>query len=178
MGVKVACAALLGVLVLAGCGSKKSNASPAVAWADSFCSAATAWKDSVTSAADSIKQGNVSRDSLTKAANDVSDATQTFAKSVRKLGAPPTNAGDQAKQQVDDLSQQIDDGVTKIQDAVQGASGITGTLNAISVASSTLASMGGDVSTTYSELQKLDPKGELTKAIDQSASCQKLRGTG
>ena len=175
---RLVCAALLGVLMLAGCGSKKESASPAVAWADSFCSAATTWKDSVTSAADSLKQGNISKDSLTNAANDVEDATHTFSKNVKKLGAPPTNAGDQAKQQVDDLSQQIDDGMTKIQDAVKGASGITGALNAVSVASSTLASMVSDVSSTYSELQKLDPQGELTKAIDQSESCQKLRGNG
>jgi len=41
VGVKVACAALLGVLVLAGCGSKKSNASPAVTWTNNFCSTTT-----------------------------------------------------------------------------------------------------------------------------------------
>ena len=63
-----------------------------------------------------------------------------------------------------------------MQTAVEDVSSISGVLNAVSVVSGTLVSMGEEVSATFDKLRALDPKGELEDALDGSESCQKVKG--
>ncbi len=61
---------------------------------------------------------------------------------------------------------------------MNSASGVSGTLSAISVASATLVTMGQQVSSTFGDLQKLDAKGELEQAFSSSSSCKQLTSSG
>ena len=63
-----------------------------------------------------------------------------------------------------------------IEDAVDGASGVSGILDAVSVVSSTLVKMGSKVSSTITSFQDLDAKGELESAFKQADSCTELAG--
>lgn len=165
-------------LLAAGCGGK-SNSKPETAsdWATSFCSSVTTWKDSLTSAVAPLKNGNITKDSIDTAFNDFKSATNTFTDDLKNLGKPPTQAGDQAKQDIDQLKSQIDDGVNSIKSSVNGASGVSGILSAVSSVTATLASMRTDVTTTYHNLQQIDTNGELTSAFANSQSCKTLKNS-
>jgi methyl-accepting chemotaxis protein len=158
----------------AGCGGKSSDTTPASEWADDLCSAITTWTGSLQSAADSLKGGNLSKDSVSSAADDVKSATDDFVDDVKGLGTPDTESGEQAKEAIDTLSDQLNDDAQKIESTIDDASGANGLLNAISVVSSTLVTMGNQVSSTFSDLKQLDPKGELEDAFKQADSCQSL----
>jgi len=161
-------------MLAAGCG-KSSKPETANDWASSFCSSVTTWKDSVQSAASPLKSGNITKDSVQTAFNDFKSATDTFVKSIKDLGKPPTDAGDQAKQNVDSLSTQVDDGVQSIQNSVKGITDVTTALAAATSVSSTLSSMTSAVQQTYQQLQQLDPKGELATAFQNADSCKSLK---
>jgi hypothetical protein len=124
-----------------------------------------------------VKSGGVSKDSLNAGVTQAKDATKTLADSLKKLGKPDTQAGQQAKDDIDQLSTELSKNAQTIQDAITNASGAAGLVTAISTASSTLVTMGNEVSTTIGDLQKLDPKGEIEQAFKQSSACKSLTGS-
>ena len=64
--------------------------------------------------------------------------------------------------------------MTTIETSVKDASGISGVIAAVSSATVTLATMGTEVKTTFTDLQALDAKGELKSAFASSSSCDTL----
>ena len=125
------------VLVAAGCG-KSSKPETATEWANSFCSSVTTWKESITSAVSPLKSGNITKDSVNTAFNDFKSATDTFVKSVKDLGKPPTQAGDQAKSDIDQLTTQIDNSVKSIQNDVGNVSSVSSALAVVPSVTATL----------------------------------------
>ena len=164
-------------LVAAGCGGSSNDTTPSDTWASGVCSAISTWKTSLTSIETTVKSGGVTKDSLNAGVTQATDATKTLADSLKKLGKPDTQSGQQAKVDIDQLSTELNANVKTIQDAISNASGVSGVLTAVSTASSTLVTMGNEVSTTLTNLQKLDPKGEIEQAFKQSASCKSLTGS-
>ena len=161
------------VLAAAGCG-KSSKPETASDWANSFCSSVTTWKDSVTSAVSPLKSGNISKDSVNTAFDDFKSATDTFVKSVKGLGKPPTQNGAQAKSAVDQLSTEIDNSVKSIQGDVGNVSSVTSALAIVPSVTTTLSSMSTAVTTTYNSLKQLDVGGELSTAFANADSCKAL----
>jgi ABC-type transporter Mla subunit MlaD len=165
-------------LAAAGCGgSSSSSPTPTDAWASGVCTAISTWKTSLTSIESTVKSGGVTKDSLNAGVTQATDATKTLADSLKKLGKPDTPSGQQAKDDVDQLSTELSKNAQTIKDAITNASGAAGLVTAIATASSTLVTMGNEVSTTIADLQKLDPKGEIEQAFKQSSSCKSLLGT-
>jgi hypothetical protein len=162
------------VLAAAGCG-KSSKPETASEWASSFCSSVTTWKESVTSAVSPLKSGNISKDSVQTAFNDFKSATNTFVKSIKSLGKPPTQSGAQGKQDVESLSTQLSDGVNSIKGDVGNVSSVTSALAVVPSVTSTLQSMSTAVKQTYQSLQQLDPGSELSTAFQNSQSCKTLK---
>ena len=119
----------------------------------------------ITSIVDSLKGGNLSQDSLTAAVDDAEEATRNFTTSLKSLGRPDTEAGQQAQDSVNELTTQIDDDMTKIQDAVSNASGVAGVIAAVPTITSTIQSAGNQVADTISGFEELDAKGELESAF-------------
>ncbi len=172
----VAATVVAAALLAAGCGSSGSDTTPTATWADGLCSAITTWTSSIKAIADTVKGGDLSKDTLTSAVDQAKSATKTFTDDLDNLGKPDTQAGQQAKDSVDQLSTDLNADMTKVQDAVDGASGVSGVISAVSVISSTLVTAGNQVSSTVSGLQGLDAKGELESAFKQSSSCTALAG--
>ena len=159
----------------AGCGgSKSSNTSSTTDWANGLCSAITTWTGSLKAAGDSLKGGNLSKDSLQSAANDVTSATDTFVNSVKDLGKPDTQAGQQAKASVDKLADELKSDKSQVEDALKGVSGLSGVISAVPAVSAALATMSTQVKSTFSELEQLDAKGELQTAFKDAESCSSL----
>jgi hypothetical protein len=166
----------LGTFGAAGCGGSDGGSSSqpsAEEWAGDVCSSLKTWSDSVKSATTSL-QGNVTADSLKSAGEDVENATKTLVDDLKGLGTPDTESGDKAKETVDNLSDELDQDANKIDSALKEAKGASGVLDAVSVVTSTLSTMAGQFQTALSNLEQLDPKGELEDAFSSSDSCKSL----
>ena len=174
-------AALASLLVLAalaaGCGGGGGGGNETTSaqdWADGVCSAINTWTDSLSSAGQSLSGGNLSKDSVESAANDVKDATAQLKDDLSGLGAPDTQSGDQAKQTTDELSNNIQQGVDTIDGAAKDATSGGSIVTAITTVTSTLSTMASQVQTAFGELEKLDPGGELDSAFKNASSCKSL----
>ena len=169
-------------LLAAGCGGSSETATSDTTatekWADGLCSSITTWTSSLTAVVDTVKGGDLSKDTLTGAVDEAKTATATFTSSLEGLGKPDTEAGQEAKDSVDQLATDIKADMTKIEDAVAGATDVSGVLNAVSVVTSTLATAGQQVSSTLTGLQGVGAKGELESAFKAAPSCQSLTGGG
>jgi hypothetical protein len=175
------------VLFAAGCGgggsasnteetSSTQDSSPAQDWANSLCQAVTSWNNAITSAGASLKD-DPTEESLESAAEEIQRATETLSDDLKGLGAPDTESGRQAQESVDELASGLDQGLDQIRSAVDEASGVSGALTAISAISTTLVSMGDQVSSTVQRLAESDAQGELADAFRQAGACSGLAGT-
>ena len=164
--------ALVGVIAFlaAGCGSDKSSQSDsATDWANGVCSAVTTYRQSVTDAADSLKS-NVSQAGFKDATNEVQKATDTLVDTIKGLGKPETDAGEQAKTTVDTLSGQLQSDLDTVKNA-----GDQGLVQSLSTVTTALATAQTQITTAFNELKGLDAQGELSDAFKQASSCDSLR---
>ena len=140
LGATMACVAA----AVTGCGSSESDstttASPPETWATGVCSSITTWQAALTSAAGSLKS-DPTKDGLQTAADDAKSATQTLASDLKDLGKPDTEAGQQAKDSLDQLSTSLQKDVDTIEETVDGVSGASEVLTAVSTVAGTLATM-------------------------------------
>ena len=168
---------LLAVLA-AGCGGGggggSSNTESAQDWADGVCSAINTWTDSLKSAGQSLTGGNLSENALTGAASDLQDSTAQLKDDLGSLGKPDLSAGDKAKETVDSLSSNIQSGVDKIDGAIKDAKNGGSLVGALSTVTSTISTMGTQVQTAFTDLENLDPGGELESAFKNASSCKSL----
>jgi hypothetical protein len=179
MRMKLALAPLaLAVVLVAGCGGGgSSSSSPSTKdWADGLCSAITTWSNSVKSAGESLKSGNLSEGDLKQSTTEIKSATNAFADDLKALGKPNTDAGQQAKDAIDQLATQVKKDVDTLGKAVDDASG-QGAKGAVSAASSiatSLSTMSTQIASAASTLQQADAKGELTQGFRDAPACKKL----
>jgi hypothetical protein len=165
-------------LAAAGCGGDDSQVSASTQWAGDLCTAITTWKSEVTSAADSITS-NPSRDTFEQAAGDAKQATETLVDTVKGLGAPDTEAGDQAKAAVDTLATELQSDVDTIQQALSDASGVQGLLAAVSTVSATVSKMSSQLSSSLDELSSLrDVDGQLRQSFADASACDGVLPSG
>jgi hypothetical protein len=168
--------ALAAAALAAGCGGDDaSETSSATTWADGVCSALSGWTASVGSAVESLSGGD-DGNAVETAVADVKAATSTLADDLKDLGRPDLEAGEQAEASLDELAGDLEESVDTIESAADDASGVSGTLEAVSTISGTLAQMGKDVTSALDELEQLDAEGELTDAFEEAESCSELAG--
>ena len=117
-----------------------TSASATETWATGVCTSITTWQAALKSAAGSLKS-NPTKNGLQTAGNDAKAATQTLASDLKGLGKPDTQAGQQAKNSLDQLSTSLQQDVATIESAVKGASGLSGALKAVPTVTATLATM-------------------------------------
>ena len=179
--VRTAVAALVALLLLAGCGSSNENASESTtatpaSWADSLCGAFATWKTTLTSTASSLQNGGTpTKSQLEQAANTVSDATAKLSSDLKALGPPPKTGSTEAKAAVQDLSTQLQSSADQIKSATKNVSGANGVLQAASAVSTAFASMSTDILSTVAKLQSLNATDEWKQAFADSQSCQSLK---
>lgn len=169
---------LLAVSLGAGCGGDDGGGSSADEWADDLCSAITTWSESITSTARSLGGGNLTEAELKTAVDDFEGATNDFVEDVKGLGPPDTEAGQEAKESLDQLADNVEENVTQIRKAVDDASGVRGVVEAATAVSGALSAMGAELSSTFAELEQLDGAAELERAFEESESCASLRSGG
>jgi prophage DNA circulation protein len=159
--------------VAAGCGGDSDEeADPTAAWASGFCSAVTTWKDELQSVTQQFTDtSNFSQDGLESAAEDAQTSTQQLVDSLKSLGAPDTDSGQEVKDALDTLSNTLDTETAQIQETAQGVTGITGVPSAITEISASLSALSTAFSNTLQTIENADTTGELKSALDDSPDC-------
>jgi hypothetical protein len=164
-------------LLVAGCGGDGNGGDDTLStteWANEFCGAISDWNDSLQSAAEPLTGGDISREALQEAADDVESSTREFTDDLKDIGAPDTEAGQEAKDLLDGLDQELDDDLQKIQTAVDNAS-VSNIPATVSTVSNTLGEIAQQVSSTFEELARLDASDELEQAFEEAENCGEIR---
>ncbi len=127
------------------------------------------WQSSVASVAASLEGGNLEQDELQNAANEVADSTETLVGNLQDLGRPDTEAGQEAEDAVNQLADELQTGIGEIERGAADAS--SDPVQAVSSVSTTLMTMGNELSSTADSLEQ---QGELRSAFEQSDACNDL----
>jgi hypothetical protein len=171
LGAAVGCLATS--LVVSGCGSSSNSTTPqAVTWADGVCSAITSYKSALGDAASTLQRGQISKSALEDAVTSVKSATRDFTATIRDIGNPGTDAGQQATATIGELSASLQKGAQTIRESTSGS-----TLSTVSVASTALLTAQSQVNAAWDKLKALDPKGELHDAFSKAESCSSLESS-
>lgn len=163
-------------LLATGCGgSEEPEGSAALDWADGVCVAATQWTEQLKEIGSRFRNlSNLSQHRLEEAVNDAREATLEFVSAVRELGAPDTEAGEEAKRALDDLATELEAGMAEIQETLEGIQGIAGIPSAIASIGSTLTSISQEVSSTLETLRDGGLGEELRRAFEEAPACDEL----
>ena len=126
--------------VAAGCGgSSDEQTDPTAAWASGFCSAITTWTDDLHGITQQFTDtSNLSQDGLASAAEDARTSTDQLVSSLKDLGAPETDSGQEVKSALDTLSTTLDAETAQIQQTADSVTGVTDLPSAITKISASL----------------------------------------
>jgi hypothetical protein len=177
--------ALLGMLAfaivapaaVAGAQTSTTTTSPNQ-WASGVCSSVQTWLDSVDSTVKGLKGAGSVDAAVTQAKNGVKAATDTLKASIDALGRPSTGDGAKAEAAVQDLVTELDALSASIQQTLAnpGSSPIE-VAGSLALVGSDIGKAANEVQNTATTLKGLKPKGQLKKAFQNSASCQKLKSS-
>ena len=158
-------------------GASSKTTSPTV-WANGVCSSVQTWLDSVNSTVKGLKGAGSLDAATTQATTGVKTATDTLTSSVDSLGTPSTGDGAKAKTAVNGLVTQLQSLSSSIQQtlASPGSSPVE-VAGSLAQVGSDLGKAANQVKSTGTTLKGLKPNGQLKKAFQSSASCQKLKNS-
>ena len=176
---------VVAVLALAaGCGGsdgeqQQPEPTAAEAWADEVCSTVTTWQAAVAHSRAMLKDAaNLSANDVRHALTFAADATRTFITDLKDTGAPDTEAGQAAAEQLSTLSDQLQEQADVVARAAEGSDTLPEMLASVSEVSKAFSTMVTDTTTAVENIRGLDGAAELESAFADSTSCQQLRGTG
>lgn len=164
-------------LTLAACGGDDSSqtSSPSE-WADTLCTDLGQWRSSLQETASSFK-GDLSKENAQDAANAVGDATETLVGQIKDLGRPDTQDGQQAQDEVNNLSDELETGSNEIQRAADDVSSAADVPQAAASITATATRLRTEVTSTLTNLSQLAPGSELQSAVEQSSACNDLKSS-
>ena len=117
---------------------------------------------------------SLSGDSIQQAADDVKVATETLTESLRGLGRPDTESGEEVQSSVDEITTDLESSAEELEAAVADVSGIADIPGAVGTITSTLTELGTDVQSLVTNLEEADVSGELETAFEETESCAEL----
>ena len=162
--------------VVAGCGASAEEK-----WAGSVCSDVADWKSQVQKASDDVSSQLQSPQAGTLAAINADvrsavSATEQLATNLKATKPPDTEAGKQAKQEINALSAQMATTVAKAKQTVssvpQGAS-LTETARALAPLASSLSSLAIAASSTLASVKST--ASEIKKGFENAGSCKQFQ---
>jgi uncharacterized phage infection (PIP) family protein YhgE len=175
---------LASALVAAGCGgddestTETSTEAAADEWASSVCSAVTTWKSDLEAAADPLTDlSSLSEESVRQAADDAKTATDTLTDSLRSLGRPNIESGEQVESSLDDIVTEVENAANEVEAAVEGITSVVDIPSAVSTITTTVADMSTEIDGAVQTLEDADARGELKTAFDNADSCDELTGS-
>jgi hypothetical protein len=174
--VRVVGAALLSIfaLALAGCGGDDEASASSQQFADDVCSTLERWGTDVETTLESLSSAGLSvdRDDIEAAVDDVRGATDELADDLEALEAPETDAGSQARAELDELTTALSAQIDTVEQALESGGGVTAIAATVTAA---VAAATSAVDSTYQDLRELEPEDELRDAFESSDDCESLR---
>ena len=169
LGLLAVILALVTTPALAGCGGEEESASEQ--WAGDVCSELSTWVTDVEEAVTSLAADALSRDeaAIEAAIEDVDSATDELVDGLANLEAPETEAGKQARSELEELGTQLTEQVEEVERAAE-----TGSLGLVPVTAA-LATAAAAVRSTFESVQSLDAGGELRDGFENASSCDSFR---
>jgi uncharacterized protein YoxC len=122
--------------------------------------------------------GNLSKEALQSAVDDVESSTQTFTEDLKGLERPDTETGQQAKDVLDGLEGDLNQGAEEIKSTVDDVSGASDIPTAVSAVSATLNELSQQLSSAFVDLDQLDTGNELQQATQDADSCAEIQNSG
>ena len=163
------------LLVAAGCGGSSSSSSESPdQWASGFCSSVTTWKRPSQARRANELKSSPSKDSLSTAVDDIKSASDTLVSDLKDLGKPNTKQGQDAKDEVDQLSSELNNDVDQMKGDVKNVSGVRDVPTAAQSVRTTLSTMKNQVNSAVTKLGQANPDGELKQAFQNSSDCNSL----
>jgi hypothetical protein len=178
MSVRLVLLVVLAALA-ASCGGSSQSAEEK--WANDICGNVTTWKDSVTKATDDIQSqirspSSASVDAIKADIKTISDATTKLSSNLKSTGAPNTQAGTQAKQQVDSFATQLDSTVQKAKNSTSSippGAGITSIISTLSSLGPSLQSLATSAQTALKSVQS--SASALKDGFQKADNCKPYR---
>ena len=169
LGLLAVVLALATTPALAGCGSDEESAGEQ--WAGDVCSELSTWATAVEESVTSLTANALSIDkaAVQVATKDVKAATDRLVDGLADLGPPETEAGDQARSELDELGTQLEQQLDDVEQQVE-----SGSLSLVTVTSA-LATAASSVSSTFESLQSLDSDEELRDGFEDADSCDSFQ---
>ena len=160
----------LAATALGGCGGDDET-SAGEQWAGSVCSEMSTWVTSVETAVTSLTDNPLSLDkeAVQSATTDVKGATDKLVDGLAALGPPETEAGTQAKSELDSLGTQLQQQLDEVQQETDA-----GSLSIVTVTAA-LSNASSAVKSTYESLKSIDSDGELRDGFENADTCDSLR---
>jgi hypothetical protein len=171
------CSVALAAVFWAGCGGDGEN-DAAREWATSVCSSIGDWRADVQANIENLRQdpGAISADALREAADDSLQSTETLLDELRGLGAPETEAGERARDEVEQLLESLEQRIARVRETAEAAeAGVASVLATLASISTQVQGAADDTSETLRELEELDPGGPLAEAFRDEDACRTLR---
>jgi ABC-type transporter Mla subunit MlaD len=168
-------ALVLVAVLAAGCGGDDESASEE--WVSGLCSAAADWRSSLEDTVSQFQNpSDLTAESLRSAVEDGLDSTETFLDEVRSLGAPETEAGQEASQIVDSMATDVQSTADDLRETFESSGdSLTDLIGKVSAAGTQITQMGQDVRSSLDELQNLEGGDELRDEIDSNEDCDAAR---
>jgi uncharacterized phage infection (PIP) family protein YhgE len=180
--VPAAAAAVL-ALAAAACGGESEGEK----WASGVCTSVSDWRSELQSISADVQDQVTSQPSVasakaavTSGVQQAADATQKLRDELSDLGPPKTDAGAEAKSELDSLSSRLQADVSQVQSAVAsvGASAAPSELlTKLGGVASTLGNALRDAQTSVQKISSLEPGGELQKGFQDADSCKEFRSS-
>lgn len=167
-------------LVASGCGESDdgSAAEPTAAesWASDVCTTVGAWTSTVADARTTLSTPrDLSANEIEATFAEVSTATSTLVDELGDLGAPDTEAGDEAQDRISSLSEQLQAQADVVEDATSDQpQGMGELLASVSTVTGAVAQMISDAQAAVTDLGALDGAQELQDAFTDADSCAEL----
>jgi hypothetical protein len=164
--------ALAVTLGLAGCGGDDENS--AESWANDVCSSLSTWLTDIDEAVQSLTEGGLStaEEDIEAAVDQIGDATDNLANDLEELGPPETEGGEQARTEIESLATTLRSEVESVQQSVDSDEGA---LSVTSTVSMSISSAATAVQSTLSDLEGVDPGGELRDGFESADECDSFR---
>ena len=170
LGVLAAVITLAATPALGGCGGDDET-SAGEQWAGSVCSELSTWITSVGTAITSLTDNPLSLDkkAVQSATTDVKGATDQLVDGLAALGPPETEAGQQAKSELDSLGTQLQQQLDEVEQETDA-----GSLSIVTITAA-LSNASSAVKSTYESLKSIDSDGELRDGFENADTCDSLR---
>jgi len=162
--------ALVASLTVAGCGGGEEE-SASEQWAGEVCSELSTWVTGVEEAVRPLAENPLSLDTaaVQAATEDVRESTDDLVDELADLERPETEAGEQARRELDELATQLQQHIDDVEDAAE-----SGSLSLVTITSA-LTAASAAVRSSFESLQSLDGGEELRDGFEDAASCDSLR---